>query len=52
MFLNNASFGVLRTEAEISYFPVKKQNNAIFLRLRAFDDLDAKGASFFQAQFV
>lgn len=48
---NNDSFGVLRTEAEITYYPAKKKNNAIFLRLRAFDDLDSKGSSFFQAQF-
>ena len=48
---NTNSFGVLRTEAEVSYYPAKKKNNAIFLRLRVFDDINAKGSSFFQAQF-
>ncbi|GEQ86422.1 hypothetical protein ULMS_19300 [Patiriisocius marinistellae] len=48
---NTNSFGVLRTEAEVSYYPAKKKHNAIFLRLRAFDDINARGSSFFQAQF-
>jgi len=44
-------FFVMRNEFEVSWYPVEKKNNAVFLRLRVFDNLESKnGSNFFQAQ--
>ena len=46
------NFWVLRNEAEISYYPSNAKKNAIFVRLKVFDDFDDKeGSNFFQFQF-
>ncbi len=45
-------FWVFRNEAEVSYYPASSKNNAIFVRLKIFDDLDSEeGSNFFQFQF-
>ncbi len=45
-------FWVFRNEAEVSYYPTSSKNNAIFVRLKIFDDLDSEeGSNFFQFQF-
>ncbi|WP_028890357.1 hypothetical protein [Tenacibaculum ovolyticum] len=51
-FEDHNNFLVMRNEAEFSYYPVEKKNNAIFLKLITFDDM-TKGAdaNFFQLQF-
>lgn len=44
-------FLVLRTEAEVSYYPSKKRSNAVFMRMRVFDNQDSEvGSNFFQWQ--
>jgi len=46
------SFWVFRNEFEVSYFPSKKKNNSIFMRMRVFDNQDfQEGSNFFQWQF-
>ena len=49
---DSENFWVLRNEAEISYYPSTAKKNAIFVRLKVFDDFDDKeGSNFFQFQF-
>ena len=50
--IDPSDFFVMRNEFEVSYFPIKKKSNAIFMRLRVFDNLESKnGSNFFQVQF-
>lgn len=46
------AFWVFRNEAEVAYFAGGSKRNAIFVRLKNFDDLSSKeGSNFFQFQF-
>jgi len=50
--IDPSDFFVMRNEFEVSYFPVRKKSNAIFVRLRVFDNLESSnGSNFFQVQF-
>ena len=44
------SFGVIRNEAEIFYYPGKEKNQSIFLKLKTFNNISSHEA-FYQLQF-
>lgn len=51
-FRSSNDFWVFRNEAEISYFAGNKKKNAIFVRLKVFDNIDSgDNSNFFQFQF-
>jgi hypothetical protein len=50
-FEDPTPFWVFRNEIEVSYYPSKKKMNAIFMRMRVFDNQDSvEGSNFFQWQ--
>lgn len=50
-FQDPEPFWVYRNEIEVSYYPSKKKMNAIFMRMRVFDNQDSlEGSNFFQWQ--
>lgn len=50
-FQDPEPFWVFRNEIEVSYYPSKKKMNAIFMRMRVFDNQDSvEGSNFFQWQ--